>query len=141
MFEVERDTISTMTSANVEYKMIMAAEYLGFPPYISKGPKTNSTNPKKGAVGAPLTSAVTITFNKNIKSCTSFSGVYIKNLTTGKKVSLASKTISGNTLTIKMVYSRLRNNIYQVYMPASAVKDAAGNNLKTSYNSQFRTVK
>lgn len=141
-FEVERDTIPTMTSANVEYKMIMAAaEYLGFPSYISNGPRINSTNPKKSAVGVPLKSAVTITFNKNIKSSTNFSRVYIKNLTTGKKVSLASKTINGKTLTIKMVYSRLRNNVYQVYVPVSAVKDAAGNNLKTSYSFQFRTVK
>jgi len=138
--EVERDSIPTMTSANVEYKMIQAAvNYLGFPA-DSYGPKITSTNPAKDALGVPLTSAVTITFSKNIKSSANFSGIYIKNLTTGKKVSLASKTISGNTLTLKMASSRIKNNVYQVYIPAGAVKDGSGDNLVLTYSYSFSTT-
>ncbi|NYB26201.1 MAG: Ig-like domain-containing protein [Methanobacteriaceae archaeon] len=62
-----------------------------------------------------LTSAITITFSENIKAGTNFSGIYIKNLSTEKKVTLASKVISGKTLTLKMAASRLRYNLYQVY--------------------------
>ncbi len=50
-------------------------------------------------------------------------------------------SISGKTLTLKMTSSRIKNNLYQVYIPGSAVRDAAGNALKTSYSFQFRTVK
>jgi len=49
------------------------------------------------------------------------------------------KSISGNTLTLKMTFNRLRNNLYQVYIPAIAVRDVAGNVLKTSYTFNFRT--
>jgi predicted deacylase len=140
--EVERDSTPTMTAANAEYLLILAGvNYLGLPAYSSNGPKISSTNPVKGAVRVPLTSAVTITFTTNIKSGTNFSGIYIKNLNTGKKVALKAKTISGKTLTLKETYTRLRNNIYQVYIPACALKDTAGNILTTSYSYQFRTIK
>jgi hypothetical protein len=35
--------------------------------------------------------------------------------------------LSGNTITIKMIRSRLSLNNYQVYIPNSAVKNMAGN--------------
>jgi hypothetical protein len=140
--EVERDSTPTMTAANAEYLLILAGvNYLGLPAYSSNGPKISSTNPVKSAIRVPLTSAVTITFTKNIKSGTNFSGIYIKNLNTGKRVALKAKTISGKTLTLKAAYSRLRNKVYQVYIPACAVKDTAGNILQTSYSYQFRTIK
>lgn len=101
-------------------------------------PTVKSTNPKKGATGVPLTTSITITFSENIWSSTNFSGIYIKNLNTGKKVGL-TKSISGKTLTLKMTANRIMNNLYQVYIPASAVRDIASNKLKASYTFQFRT--
>jgi methionine-rich copper-binding protein CopC len=103
-------------------------------------PKVTSTSPVNGAVGVALTSAITIKFSENIVAGTNFSGIYIKNLTTGKIVSLGSKTISGSNLTLKMTYSRLSKNNYQVYLPAGAVKDASGNSLASSYLFQFKTA-
>lgn len=103
-------------------------------------PTVKSTKPVKSATGVSLTSSITITFSENIKTGTKFSGIYIKNLSTGKKVGL-TMSISGKTLTLKMTSSRIKNNLYQVYIPGSAVRDAAGNALKTSYSFQFRTVK
>ncbi len=139
-FEVERDSIPTMTSVNVEYKMIQAAvNYLGFPAY-SSGPTITSTNPVKNAVGVSLTTPITIKFSKTIATGTNFSGIYIKNLTSGKKVTLASKAISGNMLTLKMASSRIKNNVYQVYIPAGAVKDGEGNNLVSAYSYSFNTA-
>lgn len=104
-------------------------------------PKVTSTYPKNYATGVSLTSSIIINFNENIKSSTNFSKIYIKNLITGKKVTLTSKTINGKTLILKMAASRLKNNVYQIYIPASAIKDVAGNNLSTKYIFQFRTVK
>ncbi len=104
-------------------------------------PKISRTTPANNATGVSLTSSIIINFSENIKSGSNYSGIYIKNLTTGKKVTLSPKTISGKTLTLKMASSRLRNNVYRVYIPVSAVKDAAGNSLKSSYSFQFRTVK
>ncbi len=104
-------------------------------------PKVSGTKPAKSAKGVSLTSLVTITFSENVKSGSKFSGIYIKNLSTGKKVTLALKTIRGKILTLKMKSSRTKNNLYQVYIPAGTVKDAAGNSLKSSYSFQFRTIK
>ncbi|MCE5214275.1 MAG: Ig-like domain-containing protein [Methanobacterium sp.] len=88
----------------------------------------------KDATGVLLTSPITITFNENITSGSNYSGIYIKNLTIGQVVSIASKTISGNILILKMTYSRLSKNNYMVYLPAGAVKDAAGNSITTAYS-------
>lgn len=103
-------------------------------------PKVTSTNPASNATGFSLTAPITITFSENILAGANFPGIYIKNLTTGKIVSIASKTISGNTLTIKMTSSRLSKNTYQVYIPAGAVGDAAGNSLAAPYTFQFKTA-
>ncbi|OPY27597.1 MAG: Copper resistance protein CopC [Methanobacterium sp. PtaU1.Bin242] len=105
------------------------------PPIIS------STNPLSGATGVSITSkTISITFNENIMAGANFSGIYIKNLNTGKIVSITSKTISGSVLNIKQTYNRVSKNIYKVYIPAGGVKDAAGNSLTASYSFQFKTI-
>ncbi|MGB9978612.1 chitobiase/beta-hexosaminidase C-terminal domain-containing protein [Methanobacterium sp.] len=101
-------------------------------------PKITSTNPKSNATGYSRTAAITIKFSENIKSSINWSKVYIKNMRTGK-VAAISKSISGNTLALKMNLRRYAYNWYQVYIPASAVKDAAGNNLAKSYVFKFKT--
>jgi methionine-rich copper-binding protein CopC len=103
-------------------------------------PTITSTNPLSNATGVSLTSPITITFSENVYQGTNFSGIYIKNLTTGKIVGLASKTIIGKILTIKMTSSRIKRNIYQVYIPAGAIKDATGNIMAVPFSFQFRTA-
>lgn len=104
-------------------------------------PTVTSTNPASGATGVSTTSrTVTITFSENIQTGTNFTNIYIKNLTTGKLTSITSKTTNGKTLTITQTYNRISKNIYQVFIPARAVKDTAGNSLATSYSYQFKTV-
>jgi outer membrane protein assembly factor BamB len=102
-------------------------------------PRIISTIPASNSKGVSLTSPVTFKFSEKIKAGKSFSNIYIKNLTTGK-ITHISTTISGNTLTIKMIKSRLSLNSYQVYIPANAVKDNAGNNNK-QYILTFKTSK
>lgn len=137
--ETERDSTPVMTAANAEFKMILAAaQYLGFPG-TNYHPKVISTYPKVNATGVSLTAPLTIKFSENIQAGINYSGIYIKNISTGNIVALSSKTISGNILTIKQTYNRLIGDTYQVYIPARAIKDLAGNNLLATYTFNFKT--
>lgn len=100
-------------------------------------PKLSSTTPSNNALNIPLTSPIIMKFTENIFASTSYSKIYIKNLKTGKTVAI-TKTISGNTLTIKHSIFTGKTS-YQVYIPVAAVKDKAGNQLKTAYTYQFKT--
>jgi hypothetical protein len=102
-------------------------------------PKVSMTSPLNNTTGASLTAPITIKFSENITVGINYSKIYIKNLTTGVIVGI-TKTISGNTLTIQMTSSRLRLDTYQVYIPAGAIKDTAGNNLATTYTFKFKTI-
>ncbi len=100
-------------------------------------PKVVSTSPKNGATGVSRTATFAIKLSENIKSSTNWSKIYVKNLSTGKIVSI-TKWISGNTLYINTTSNRLSYSWYRVYMPSSAVKDYSGNNAG-SYTLQFKT--
>jgi hypothetical protein len=100
--------------------------------------KVISTYPKNGATGCSKTATITIKFSQNIKASTYWSKIYVKNLKTGKIVSI-SKSISGDTISIKMSSKRYAYNWYQVYIPASAVKTYSGSNLSKSYTFKFKT--
>ena len=102
-------------------------------------PKVTSTSPANGATKVSRTSTIAIKFSENIKASTNWSKIYMKNITTGKLVSITT-SISGNTIYIKMRLDRLPNNNYQVYIPAAAVKDNAGNNLTASYSFKFKSA-
>jgi len=102
-------------------------------------PTIIGSNPNSNATGVSLTTPIIIQFNENITSGANYSDIYIKNLSTGNIVSLASETINGSTLTITTTYNHLSNDTYQVYIPTSAVKDSSGNSLITAYSFEFIT--
>ncbi|MCZ3371214.1 MULTISPECIES: Ig-like domain-containing protein [Methanobacterium] len=102
--------------------------------------KVTSTYPKNGALGCSRTANIYIKFSQNIKASTYWSKIYVKNLKTGKIVSI-SKWISGNTLYIKTSSRRYAYYWYQVYIPAAAVKDYTNHNLSTGYTFKFKTGK
>jgi PKD repeat protein len=101
-------------------------------------PKITSVNPRNNSSGFSLTAPITITFNENILEGINWSKITMKNLNTGKAVSF-TKTKNGKTLTIKMTYTRLHKNTYQIYIPAETVKDNAGNKQNTPYTLTFKT--
>ena len=103
-------------------------------------PKIVSTTPTNNAKGVSLTTPITIKFSEKITMGSRFSSIYIKNMSTGK-ITHTIVTLSGNTLTIKMLKSRLYKNNYKIYIPKGAVKDMTGNNLKTAYLFNFKTGK
>ncbi len=99
-----------------------------------------SSNPLNKALGVSLSAPVTVKFNENITSGSDYTGIYIKNISTGKIVGIGSKTITGNTLTITMSSNRLYSDTYLVYLPVGAVKDLIGDNLTSAYNFTFTTL-
>ena len=101
-------------------------------------PKISATTPKNKAVTVTRTGTISIKFSESIKTNVNWSKVYVKNLKTGKKISI-SKWIKGNMLYIK-TSKRSAYTWYQVYIPASAVKDIAGNKAK-GYTWKFKTGK
>ena len=103
---------------------------------IKTAPKVSSTSPKNGAAGISRTSTIKIKFSDKIKASINWSKIYVKNKY-GKKVSI-SKSISGNYLYIK-TSKRSSYSSYTVYIPASAVKDYAGNTLAKYYIFKFKT--
>ncbi|MGF7119217.1 PQQ-binding-like beta-propeller repeat protein [Methanobacterium oryzae] len=103
-------------------------------------PKITSVSIKNLATGVSRTSTIVIKFSENIKSGLNWNKFYIKNLSTGKTVSI-SKWISGNTLYLKTTNTRAAYTWYQVYIPGYSVKDSAGNNLASGYWFKFQTGK
>ncbi len=102
-------------------------------------PKVSSTTPTNLKTGVSRTSTISIRFSENIKSSTYFNKITIKNLTTGKIVTL-TKAISKNLLNIKTT-KRTANTWYLVIIPKAAIKDYAGNNLQANYTFKFKTGK
>ena len=100
--------------------------------------KVTSTYPKNGALGCSRTATIYLKFSQNIKASTYWSKIYVKNLKTGRIVSI-SKWISGNTLYIKTSLKRYSYNWYQVYIPAYAVKDYTDHKIAGRYTFKFKT--
>ena len=112
------------------------------PVYTQKyiiAPKIVSTKPSNLKTGVSRTSMIAIKFTENIKASTYYNSIKLKNLSTGKYVTIA-KTISGSYLTIKTA-TKNANTWYQVTIPAKAIKDYAGNNLLATYTFKFKTGK
>ncbi len=100
-------------------------------------PKVTSTVPVDNAVNVSISSAITIYYSKNVLASVNYSQIYVKNLKTGKKVSI-TKSISGNKLIIRTSSSRSHKTNYQVYIPASALKGSNGSNV-SKYSFTFKT--
>lgn len=100
------------------------------------GPYVKSMYPEKSSTGISRSNTLYLKFSENIKASINWSKVYIKNLKTGKKVAV-NKSINGNVLYLK-TGKRSSYTWYQIYVPAAAIKDAAGNN-GTGYAWKFKT--
>jgi PKD repeat protein len=100
-------------------------------------PLISSTNPKNLSTGFSKTSPITVKFSENILKGVNWSMISVKNLNTGKKLTISSKSIKNNTLYIQ-TKTRSYQSWYQVYLATGSVKDAAGNKLKLGFL-YFRT--
>jgi len=116
----------------------MAAYSFSFtttPPADTTAPTVVSTNPVNKARGISTTGSINITFSENVSAASAFAGITLKK---GKTATSFTKTLAGNTLVIRPTTSLKKESTYTVAIPASAVKDAAGNN-NTAYNFSFKT--
>lgn len=100
-------------------------------------PKITSITPITKNTKISRTTPITIKFSENIKA-NNFNKITVKNLASGKYVTV-TKSIKGNTVSIK-TNKRTANTWYSIAIAKSAIKDTAGNNLKTSYTFKFKTV-
>ena len=101
-------------------------------------PKVTYTYPKNLRTGQSRTATLYLKFSEKIKTSLYWSKIYVKNLKTGKKVSIR-KWIKGNILYIKTKYKRPSLRWFRVYVPYKAVKDYAGNNLVKTFAYKFKT--
>lgn len=102
-------------------------------------PVATSTDPVHQSTGIPVNKTVTVTFNENIQAGSALSGIKMTD-PSGRNVSL-NVSISGNKLVIKPVANLARNTKHQVWIPKSAVRDLAGNNLAVDYMLEFTTIR
>jgi hypothetical protein len=101
-------------------------------------PKVTYTYPRHLSTGQSRTATLYLKFSENLKASTYWSKIFVKDLKTGKKVSI-SKWIKGNILYIKTRYKRPALRWFQVYVPYKSVKDFAGNNLLRTFSYKFKT--
>ncbi|HTX61092.1 MAG TPA: chitobiase/beta-hexosaminidase C-terminal domain-containing protein [Methanobacterium sp.] len=100
-------------------------------------PKVVSTVPANLKTGVSRTSTIAVKFSENFNASTYWSSIKVKNLTTGKFITI-NKTISSNMLYINTA-TKAANTWYQIIIPAKAIKDSAGNNLLATYTFKFKT--
>ena len=102
-------------------------------------PKLVVTCPKNGSIGTSRTKTISIRLSEDILAGINWSKVIVKNKY-GQTCKI-TKWTSGNHIFIKTNSKRSSYSYYTVYIPASAVKDYAGNNLVESYVFKFKTGK
>jgi predicted outer membrane repeat protein len=95
-------------------------------------------DPANGFDDAPPNQVIKVTFNADITKGSGYNSITVTNNLTKGLVNI-SKSIYGNTITItnNSPNGLWGNYIYNIYIPADAVKDTAGNELKTAYTSSF----
>ena len=104
---------------------------------IDKTPQITSTNPNSDQRSISRTAILNIKFSDKIKYSTNFNGLTVKNVKTGKTLTLA-RTITNNILSIKTSL-KTANTWYRVTIPESAIKNINGYNLKSKYSYIFKT--
>lgn len=102
-------------------------------------PMIISTTPTNNFIGESVTSPIVIKFSEFIVPGVNYSKIYVKNLNTGKVVPI-TKTISLHLLTIEQSGNRTTKDVYEVCIPAMAIKDYYGNNQPNEYIFKFQTI-
>jgi hypothetical protein len=100
-------------------------------------PKIFSIIPINNKIDYSRTASIYLKFNEKIFTSTKWNYIKIKNLTTGKYLTLA-KSLSNNVLLIK-TSTRTAHIWYQIIIPIAAVRDTAGNKLAATYTFKFKT--
>ncbi len=100
-------------------------------------PKVNSSDPVSGATGVAITKTITLTYSETITAGDYFGSITLKDA--AGKVATSTVSISGTKLTIDPVADLSANTTYTLSVPASAIKDPAGNQAAV-YSMSFSTA-
>lgn len=103
-----------------------------------KAPTIVSTTPANHKISVSRSTSVIIKFTENIKMSTYYNGISLKNISSSRMVPI-TKTIKGNTTTLKASTRLSPNTWYLVTIPSKAIKDMAGNKLAAAYIFRFKT--
>lgn len=112
---------------------ISTVKYVITPLVVVSNPKNNAIN-----VSRSKNFVFTFKFSENILKSINWNKIYVKNLKTGKIVSIR-KWIKDNKLNLKMVKNRYPKTWYRIYIPGGSLKDKYGNMVPT-YNFKFKTI-
>ncbi|MBS3910181.1 MAG: Ig-like domain-containing protein [Actinobacteria bacterium] len=117
----------------------LAAQYaLSFTTQNDTTPPTvSSTDPANNAVEVAKEKTITITFSENILAGTAYETIAVKD-TSSTAISL-SKNIKDKVLTLTPAKDLALGMKYTVTIPASGVKDSAGNALAAAYSFNITT--
>lgn len=107
------------------------------PPQDTTPPAVAATDPDDGATGVPVGKTVTVTFSEDVQAGSEYEGISLKDAS-GKAVAV-TKSIAGKVLSIDPNSTLAYSTKYTVTVPASAVKDLAGNALAQDYTFSFTT--
>ncbi|QCX33448.1 hypothetical protein FDN13_06825 [Caloramator sp. E03] len=102
-------------------------------------PVLKSILPVNAAKNVSVTSNITISYNENIYKSSRFSDIVLK--TSNNKVVSTKIQIINNSLVIVPVNKLDYNTTYFIIIPSKALKDAANNQVITSYKYSFTTEK
>lgn len=92
-------------------------------------PFVAATTPVDSATGVRTSSSITITLNENVTKGSAFNNILLKK---GSTTVTTTKTLTGNTLTIKPSSAMSKNSTYTLTMPAGSFVDGVGLNSAAS---------
>lgn len=105
----------------------------------TQAPAVTLTDPANGATAVAVAKTITVTFSENIQAGSAYANITVKN-SRGRLIKI-KKSISGNVLVLDPAKNLATSTTYTVTVPASAVKDAAGNAFASSYSFSFTTAR
>jgi hypothetical protein len=99
-------------------------------------PKVSKTVPANGASNVLIGSSIVITFSEPVAAGSAYNNIAFKK---GSTTVSTTKTISGNTLTIKPTAAMAKSASFTVSIPANGIVDQAGNPMAALYSFSFKT--
>lgn len=95
-----------------------------------------ATSPANNATGVPLSSSITITLDEAVTAGNAYGGIVLKK---GSTTVSATKSLSGNQLTIQPASALSKNTTYTVTVPADSLVNGAGFGTQAGTTVTFKT--
>lgn len=100
-------------------------------------PAVANTDPANNATSVPVNKTISVTFSEDVQQGTAYDAISLKDA--NSTAVAVTKSIAGKVLSIRPNANLAYSTKYTVTIPASAVKDLAGNALAQDYTFSFTT--